>query len=266
MQIKINNSRWYNSLWAAFCLFTKFPLEKVYRPPMESYRAAMEFWPLAGWLTASLTAAVIMFSHGMIPYPVTLLLALSVNFLLTGTDDARALAHIAARLCPQKRGRAFATNSGKPHKQLAVGLAAAAAYTMALLISLYLLPPVMASMALVAAGPFAKMVAAQLIMMMPPEQTPGSQNGETTFRQPTTRAAIILAIQGLLPMAAFVKLTWGTINWQYIIFVPCVVMYFLYLLVWHRLRGYSLSSCRAVAAIVELSVYATIACSTNTLL
>jgi adenosylcobinamide-GDP ribazoletransferase len=42
--------------------------------------------------------------------------------------------------------------------------------------------------------------------------------------------------------------------WEMIIFVPCLVMYFLYLLIWRRLRGYTGDCCGAVCLLVELAV------------
>ena len=62
-----------------------------------------------------------------------------------------------------------------------------------------------------------------------------------------------LAVQGLLPIGAFI---WYTgIPWELIIFLPCLVMYLLYLLIWNRLRGYTGDCCGAVCLLVELTVY-----------
>ena len=71
------------------------------------------------------------------------------------------------------------------------------------------------------------------------------------YRKMDWRAGIGLAIQGLLPMAAF--LWWTGIDWEMVIFIPCVVMYFLYLLIWNRLRGYTGDCCGAVCLIIELT-------------
>ena len=48
-------------------------------------------------------------------------------------------------------------------------------------------------------------------------------------------AGVSLAVQGLLPMGAFLYLT--ELPWQLIIFLPCLAMYLLYLLIWRRLHG-----------------------------
>jgi adenosylcobinamide-GDP ribazoletransferase len=57
----------------------------------------------------------------------------------------------------------------------------------------------------------------------------------------------------LLPMGLYL---WYTgLSWEMIIFIPCLVMYFLYLLIWNKLRGYTGDCCGAVCLLVELTVY-----------
>ena len=48
---------------------------------------------------------------------------------------------------------------------------------------------------------------------------------------------------------------WTGIHWELLIFIPCLVMYLLYLLIWNRLRGYTGDCCGAVCLLVELTVY-----------
>ena len=79
----------------------------------------------------------------------------------------------------------------------------------------------------------------------------GGRNG--VYRKMSLPAGISLAIQGLLPMVAYI---WYTgMRWDLIIFIPALVMYFLYLLIWHKLRGYTGDCCGAVCLLVELTVY-----------
>jgi len=54
-------------------------------------------------------------------------------------------------------------------------------------------------------------------------------------------------------MAAFLWLT--RLSREMVIFIPCVVMYFLYLLIWNRLRGYTGDCMGAVCLLIELMVY-----------
>ena len=64
---------------------------------------------------------------------------------------------------------------------------------------------------------------------------------------------ISLAVQGLLPLGLFLWLT--GISWEMVIFLPCIVMYFLYLLMWRKIHGYTGDCCGATFLLVELAVY-----------
>ena len=89
--------------------------------------------------------------------------------------------------------------------------------------------------------------------MMPYARSEQEAKAKTVYRKPDAKAGISLALQGLLPIAAFIWLT--TVSWDAVIFLPALVMYFLYLLIWRRLRGYTGDCCGAVCLLVELTVY-----------
>jgi adenosylcobinamide-GDP ribazoletransferase len=113
--------------------------------------------------------------------------------------------------------------------------------------------PTVAVLAIVAATPFARMVTAELIMMMPYARREEEAKAKTVYRRMDWRAGISLTIQGLAPMVAFF---WATqLPWGEVVFIPCIVMYFLYLLIWNKLRGYTGDCCGAVCLLVELTVY-----------
>ena len=97
------------------------------------------------------------------------------------------------------------------------------------------------------------MVTSELIIMMPYARTEETAKNKTVYRKIEWKAGVSLAIQGLLPMVAFL---WYTeLSWELIIFLPCLVMYFLYLLIWRRIHGYTGDCCGAVCLLVELTVY-----------
>jgi adenosylcobinamide-GDP ribazoletransferase len=126
-------------------------------------------------------------------------------------------------------------------------------YELLLVATLYTLNAEVAALAVLAADPYAKMVTAQLILMMPYARREEEAKAKTVYRKFNTWAGISLAIQGLLPMAVFLYLT--GLPWELVIFLPCIVMYFLYLLIWNKLHGYTGDCCGAVCLLVELAVY-----------
>ena len=115
------------------------------------------------------------------------------------------------------------------------------------------LEPRTAALVILAADPYAKMVAAQLILMMPYARKEEEAKAKTVYRKFDVVTGISLAIQGLLPMGVFLWLT--GISWEMVIFLPCLVMYFLYLLMWRKIHGYTGDCCGATFLLVELAVY-----------
>ncbi len=73
------------------------------------------------------------------------------------------------------------------------------------------------------------------------------------------RAGICLAVQGVLPLGIFLYFSKGLFDWQILVFVPCVVMYFMYRIIWKRIHGYTGDCCGALFLIAELSFYIAVA-------
>lgn len=253
MRTSLYTTKWYDIPWAALITFTSLPLSRIYRPPLTSYRRAIELWPLVGWLTGGVMAAVIYFGSAVMPYPLAILLALAARMAITGARHERGLLRCAG-------SQKTAAGQAKGCTSLA-GVATLAAYAAILLAALLQLPPATAALTVSAADPFAKMVAGQLTMMMPHTEGEDAAEGDPAYRRPGIAAGIGLAVQGLLPIGAYVCLAHIIPDWQYVIFAPCIVMYALYLLILHRLRGYNADCLGAAFLVVELALYVA-ACST----
>ena len=122
---------------------------------------------------------------------------------------------------------------------------------------LWYMPPFLAALTIFAADPFSKMLAGQMVQMLPYARNENEAKTKVAYRKPSIGARIFLAFQGLLP--AIPLMLWGNISdWSFVVFVPCLVMYFIYRKIWSTLRGYTGDCCGAVFLMVELSVYITI--------
>lgn len=258
MQISLNTSKWYDGLWAALIFFTRLPLWRIYEPPHGSYRTVVEYWPLTGWLTAVTMAAAIFFGSTVFPYPVAILLAVALRLLLTGALHEDGLCDFIDGFGGggNDRGRILAIMKD-PHTGT-YGVIGIVIYELLLAAALYSLPPYMAALTVLAADPYAKMIAGQIIMMMPYARTAEEAKAKTVYRRPGVKAGVGMAVQGLLPMGAYLYFMNGYMDWQYILFAPCIVMYMLYLLIWNRLRGYTGDCCGALFLLIELTVYLTV--------
>ena len=253
MQTSIDQTHWYDRIWAAFIFFTRLPFWRLHQPPQASYKTVVEHWPLAGWLTGGVMAATLYVGSMYLPYIVVVLLAIIVRLLVTGALHEDGLADFLDGFGGGGHDRERILAIMKDSHIGTYGVLGLILYELLLAACLFSLPPTLAALTILAADPYAKMVTAQLILMMPYARKEEEAKNKTVYRKMDWKAGISLAIQGLLPMGLYL---WYTgLAWELIIFLPCLTMYFLYLLIWNRLRGYTGDCCGAVCLLVELTVY-----------
>ena len=248
----INATRWYDRPLAAFIFFTRLPFWRLRQPPKECYKSVVEWWPLTGWLTGGLMAATLYAGSLYLPYVIAVLLSIVVRLLVTGALHEDGLADFFDGFGGGSDREGILAIMKDSHIGT-YGVVSLVFYELLLAAALLSMPPDTAALTILAATPFARMVTAQLVMMMPYARREYEAKSKTVYRKPTTAAGIGLAVQGMLPLAAYI---WYTgIRWDMLIFIPCLVMYFLYLLIWRRLHGYTGDCCGAVCLLVELAVY-----------
>ena len=253
MQTSIDQTHWYDRIWAAFIFFTRLPFWRLHQPPQASYKTVVEHWPLAGWLTGGVMAATLYVGSMYLPYIVAVLLAIIVRLLVTGALHEDGLADFLDGFGGGGHDRERILAIMKDSHIGTYGVLGLILYEVLLAACLFSLPPTLAALTILAADPYAKMVTAQLILMMPYARKEEEAKNKTVYRKMDWKAGISLAIQGLLPMGLYL---WYTgLAWELIIFLPCLTMYFLYLLIWNRLGGYTGDCCGAVCLLVELTVY-----------
>ena len=256
MQMSIDQTRWYDRIWAALIFFTRLPFWRLHEPPKECYRAVVEHWPLAGWITGGLTAAALWAGSLVLPWAVAVVLAIAVRLLTTGALHEDGLADFLDGFGGGGNSRERILAIMKDSHIGTYGVVGLIVYELLLAATLCSMTPAAAALTVLAADPFAKMVTAQLVMMMPYARKEEEAKAKTVYRKMDWKAGIGLAAEGLLPMAAFIWLT--GVAWETVIFIPCLVMYFLYLLIWRKIGGYTGDCCGAVCLLVELAVYLTV--------
>ena len=239
--------------WAAFIYFTRLPLWRIHQPSRESYDSVVEWWPLVGWLTGGLMAATLYFGSMVFPTAVAVVLAIVVRMLTTGALHEDGLADFVDGFGGGGNNRQRILDIMKDSHIGTYGVLALVVYVLLLFCCLYAMPTRLAALCILAADPYSKMATSQLVMMMPYARTAEQAKSKIVYRRPSTTAGVLLALQGLLPMALLI---WQTdVAWELVIFIPALVMYFLYMLIWRRLGGYTGDCCGAVCLLVELTVY-----------
>ena len=253
MQINIDQTHWYDRIWAALIFFTRLPFWRLHQPPKECYQTVVEHWPLAGWITSGAMAATLYFGSWYLPYTIAVLLAIVVRLLITGALHEDGLADFIDGFGGGGNNRERILAIMKDSHIGTYGVIGLIFYELLLAAALLAMSPIMAALTILAADPYSKMVTSQLVTMMPYARREDEAKNKTIYRKMSWQAGVSLAIQGLLPMAAYI---WYTgIRWDLIIFIPALVMYFLYLLIWRKIHGYTGDCCGAVCLLVELSVY-----------
>lgn len=245
-------TRWFDTPWAALIFFTRLPWWRIYQPPQASYKAVVEFWPMTGWLTGGAMAATLFLGSMVLPWSVAVIAAIVVRLLITGALHEDGLADFMdgfggggdrARILAIMKDSHIGT----------YGVLGLILYIMLLGTTLYSLSPTVAALTVLAADPFSKMVASQLINMLPYARREEEAKNRTIYRKPSLAAGLSLTVQGLLPMALMIGMT--GISWYLVIALPALVMYFLYLLMLRKIQGYTGDCCGAVCLLVELAVY-----------
>ena len=250
-------TKWYDNIWAALIFFTRLPFWRVYQPPQSSYKTVVEFWPLTGWLTGGAMAATLYFGSMVLPYAVAVIAAIAVRLLITGALHEDGLADFFDGFGGgSDRDRILAIM--KDSHIGTYGVLGLIIYMLLLGAALYTMPVAVAALVIVAADPYSKMVTSQLVNMLPYARREEEAKNKTIYRKPSFSAGLSLTVQGLLPMVLMIWLT--GISWYAVIFIPALVMYFLYLLILRKIHGYTGDCCGAVCLLVELAVYL-VACS-----
>lgn len=253
MQIDLPHIHWYDRIWASFIFFTRLPFWRLHQPPQACYTSVVEYWPLTGWLTGGLMALTLWVGSMYLPYLIAVLLAIVVRLLVTGALHEDGLADFLDGFGGGGSDRERILAIMKDSHIGTYGVIGLILYELLLAATLLSMTPEMASLTILAVTPYARMVTAQMVMMMPYARREEEAKARIVYRKMDWRAGIGLTIQGLLPLVAFFWLT--HIAWEMVLFVPCVVMYFLYLLIWNKIHGYTGDCCGAVSLLVELTVY-----------
>lgn len=253
MQISLDTSKWYDRIWAAFIFFTRLPLWRLHQPEKEVYKTVVEHWPLVGWLTGTTMAAVLYFGSMLFTYEIAILLAIITRLLVTGALHEDGLADFIDGFGGGGTDRQRILDIMKDSHIGTYGVISLILYFLLLFFTLHAMTPIDAAMTIAAVDPFAKMLSAQLIQMMPYARTEETAKNHTVYRRFDIKAGISLAIQGLLPISLYIYYMYARIDWQLLIFIPAIVMYFLYMLIWRRLHGYTGDCCGALFLLTELA-------------
>lgn len=260
MEINIDQTRWWQRIYAAFIFFTRLPLWRWYEPPKECYRSVVEHWPLTGWLTGGVMALVLYFGNMLFPWAVTVLLAILARVLLTGALHEDGLADFCDGFGGGGNNRERILSIMKDSHIGTYGVIGLIFYFSMLYLCLSQLSPLMAALVVFAGDAYSKLLAGQIIMFLPYARTEADSKAHNIYRKLSVKAGISLFLQGIIPLCILLYITRqeAHLRWDLLIFIPCIVMYFLYYMMHRKIHGYTGDCCGALALLIELSFYLTV--------
>ena len=197
MEIQLDQTRWYDRIWAAFIFFTRLPFWRLHQPSKECYKTVVEHWPLTGWLTGGAMAATLYFGSMVLPYLVVVVAAIVVRLLITGALHEDGLADFFDGFGGGGTDRQRILDIMKDSHIGTYGVLGLILYELLLGATLFSMPAELAALMILAADPYSKMVASQLIIMMPYARTEETAKNKTVYRKMEWKARVSLAIQGL---------------------------------------------------------------------
>lgn len=119
--------------------------------------------------------------------------------------------------------------------------------------------PLEAFLLIVAGDPYAKMLSAQIIQMLPYARSEEQAKARVVYSQMSVKNGLLLFFQAFIPVVSsyFLLRYYGIFHYnvQWMLFLPCLVMYFMYRIMNNRLHGYTGDCCGALFVLTELSFY-----------
>ncbi|MBQ7162983.1 MAG: adenosylcobinamide-GDP ribazoletransferase [Bacteroidales bacterium] len=254
----------FDRIWAALLFFTRLPLWRLHQPSKEAYATVVEHWPLTGWLTGGVTAAGLYLFSLWLPWPLAIVLAIALRMLLTGALHEDGLADFFDGFGGGGGDRQRILSIMKDSHIGTYGVLGLVVYLLTIVFTLLPMVPSQAVWVVLLADPFAKLLAANMIVL-PYARSEETAKSKVVYRRLSGQATASLLVQGLLPL---VFCLWqlgafsanGPLAWWEILLVvavPMLVSKGLFCYVRRRLGGYTGDCCGAVFLLTEASVLLT---------
>lgn len=235
---------------AAFVFFTRLPFWrlKVFNVPNECYKQVINYWPVTGWLTASVMAGVLWLSAQVLPLHIAVILAIIARLLITGGLHEDGLADFFDGFGGNTRERTLEIM--KDSHIGTYGVLGLIIYFLLLysLLSLMALPFV--CLVILAADPLCKLISSLITLFLPYARTAETSKSKVVYNKMSIKPFIVSAIFGLLPIILLLN----TRYWLAIV-LPLAIFVILVLLMRKKIRGYTGDCCGALFLLTELSFY-----------
>ncbi len=238
---------------AALIFFTRLPFWRLREVPAECFKHVVPYWPLVGWLTGGVTAAVLWCCGQVMPVATAWLVALASRLLLTGCLHEDGLADFLDGFGGGTSRERILSIMKDSHIGT-YGVIGLVIYFL-LLYQLSALPlPLLC--ALVACGDsWSKCVASHLINLLPYARKEEESKSRVIYRHMSLGEEAVALVGGLLPLLGLTATGLFPLSFWPAMSAPLMPFVLLTLLMKRRIQGYTGDCCGALFLLCELSFY-----------
>lgn len=240
-------------LLAALIFFTRLPFWRIAQVPADCFKRVVPLWPVVGWLTGGIMAAVFWLCSTVMPPLMAWTAAIIARLLVTGCLHEDGLADF----CDGMGGGTTRQRVLEIMKDSHIGTYGVVGLILYFLMMIEAGSQVDARMmcgTIIAADCWSKACASNIINLLPYARKAEEAKSKTVYERMTVGEWLLSACAGLLPAVLFLP--------PYFLpalAVPVVVFLLLTQLMRRRIEGYTGDCCGAMFLLCELSFYLTCA-------
>ena len=240
-------------LLAALIFFTRLPFWRIAQVPADCFKRVVPLWPVVGWLTGGIMAAVFWLCSAVMPPLMAWTAAIIARLLVTGCLHEDGLADF----CDGMGGGTTRQRVLEIMKDSHIGTYGVVGLILYFLMMIEAGSQVDARMmcgTIIAADCWSKACASNIINLLPYARKAEEAKSKTVYERMTAGEWLLSVCAGLLPALLFLP--------PYFLpalAVPVVVFLLLTQLMRRRIEGYTGDCCGAMFLLCELSFYLTCA-------
>lgn len=236
---------------AALVFFTRLPFWrlKAFNVPAEYFKQVINYWSVAGWLTAIVMAATLWFTSHILPWSVAVIFAILSRLLITGALHEDGLADFfdgfgggttRERILEIMKDSHIGT-----YGVVSLIFYFATLYSLLVNMDLHL-----ACVAILAADPVCKFIASLITLVLPYARNAETSKSKTVYNKMSIKTGVVSVLFGVVPFLLLLDFHF----WAAILF-PIFVFVAMTYLMKRKIGGYTGDCCGAMFLMCELSFY-----------
>lgn len=259
METRSNQSSATDNLLAGLTLFTRFPFWKIKEIPGDAFKRAIEWWPLAGWITGGTMSITFVLASQLWSFHIALVLAIIARVLVTGALHEDGLADVFDGLgggtTPKRRLEIM-----KDSHIGTYGVVGLILYYALLYITLLSAQEYIHWSIFLIFDPWCKAISAQIVNLLPYVRPVEDSKIKAVYQRISFGASIRELIIGILPLALWI--TWNIghgiviskllMSYALPLCIPFCILFILKNLYKKNIGGYTGDCCGATFLILEL--------------